>query len=153
MKIEGLQEVKKHLKRMPKDTMRIGVMVSILKNASKPLVKAAKNNLTQGKGVETGALKDSIGTYKLRVKNDIASIGVGPRVRGKFKKVAKYSVQTEWGAYDKSRGGFMYMTKAWQMTQGQVEDTIANGSLSVVEKYIKRKTKLGISTASRFGGV
>ena len=151
LKTEGILEVQKVLKRMPKDAMRVGVLVGILKNAAKPLVKAAKGNLRPGAGVVTGNLRDSIGTYKLRVKNDRVSIGVGPRVRGKFKGVARYSVQTEFGAYDKSRAGYLYMTKAWQATQGVVEDKIANEALGVVEKYIKRKTKLGVSTRSAFG--
>ena len=87
-----MEDVINDLKKIKSETLKRRAMIRILKKAARPIVLAERQALSPSKGIETGLLKKSLGswTYPKGRNGDFTMVGVSARVKsGKFQKVAK----------------------------------------------------------------
>jgi|TARA_R100000482_G_scaffold113375_1_gene55981 hypothetical protein len=145
--IEGAERINRALFRASRSVTR-KVLLSGMRKAATPLVKAMRTNLGANSGrdyksaryyKESGGLKKSIGKITGKSKR-FASLYVGPRVKRKFKDKGFIGHFVEFGkdtGYDLNFKGRRYVQKAFESESSKVENILEEHVLKAAMKFLK----------------
>ena len=98
MKVQGIKEIEAMFRQVPKQVSQDKIWARFWRLNTKPLVKAAKDNAPIAKKdvpytsnpsltIKKGTLRDSIGFFRTRASKEYLGAYIGPKVKGKFKKI------------------------------------------------------------------
>ena len=135
-----MEDVINDLKKIKSETLKRRAMIRIWKKAARPIVLAERQALSPSKGIETGLLKKSLGswTYPKGRNGDFTMVGVSARVKsGKFQKVAKYSIPFHWGS-----DGLPFAEIALRNNRTKALEVIKKQAKDQVKKTVKSKNSV-----------
>lgn len=145
--IEGSERIQKALFKASRSVTR-KVLLSGMRKAATPLVKAMRSNLGGNSGreyksaryyKESGGLKKSIGKITGKSKK-YATLYVGPRVKRKFKDKGFIGHFVEFGndtGYDLNFKGRRYVQKAYASESSKVENILEQTVFNAAMKFLK----------------
>jgi len=145
--IEGAKRINRALFRASRSVTR-KVLLSGMRKAATPLVKAMRDNLGANSGrkywdyakySQTGDLKKSIGKITGKSKN-FATLFVGPRVKRTFKNKGFIGHWVEFGndtGYDLNFKGKRYVSKAFETKTNEVENILEQEIFKAAMKFLK----------------
>ena len=146
-KIEGAERINKALLKASRSVTR-KVLLSAMRKASTPLVKAMRSNLGANSGrdyegaeyyKQSGGLKKSIGKITGKSRK-YASLYVGPRVKRKFKDKGFIGHFIEFGnetGYNLDFKGRRYVQKAFASETSKVENMLEEEIFKAAMKFLK----------------
>tara|TARA_R100000388_G_scaffold93959_1_gene79801 strand:- start:350 stop:805 length:456 start_codon:yes stop_codon:yes gene_type:complete len=145
--IEGAKRINRALFKASRSVTR-KVLLSGMRKAATPLVKAMRQNLGANSGrdyksaryyTETGGLKKSIGKITGKSKK-FATLYVGPRVKRKFKYQGFIGHFIEFGndtGYNLDFKGKRYVSKAFETKANEVENILEQHIFKAAMKFLK----------------
>ena len=146
-KIEGAERINRALFKASRSVTR-KVLLSGMRKAATPLVKAMRSNLGGNSGrdyenakyyKQSGGLKQSIGKITGKSKK-FATLYVGPRVKRKFKDKGFIGHWVEFGndtGYDLDFKGKRYVSKAFESESSKVENILEEEVFKAAMKFLK----------------
>lgn len=168
VEISGFDELSKKIKQLGNDKDKKRELLTILRHAARPTVRAAKNyapvsrksHMARGKKINPGNLQKSIGliTGRKGKAKENPTIYVGPRAKGNFNGWYGHFVEEGVNVYRKGykrkhkRGandkaavsrtqGKWYMKKAYTLTEGRVTAEAEKNTAKFIQRRINRLSK------------
>ena len=158
VKVLGAREIGQVFDALPKQVNKNKIWIKFWREASKPLVKAARSRAVK----KSGQLAKSIGFFTTKASRKYLGGYVGPRVKGAFakrdKETGKYSKSGYYGAWIEYGGEVMFggrgkgkdqpfMRPAWEQAH---QGVLMNG-FTAAEKVFNRALKSHEGRLKKYG--
>ena len=138
-KVLGEKELIKAMKKIPFAVKKNKFFMAVFRQAAKPIIQAAKNNIKN----DTGQLKKSIKAFSTRASRKLPALYVGPKASGGSATKNKNRGGGFYGGIVEYGGAFSqakpFMRPAWESKKSQAGDLLLSGATAIVEKVLKRE--------------